>query len=102
MRRVSSEMNSHSGISELAELHVGGHVLQAQRPADALLNVEHARHDVIERFTRVGDGQQIVQVHAMHARPAQVVGNPFGLHAFGQRHETIEIIFVERRGGGDR
>jgi len=36
-----------------------------------ILHLAYALDDMIERFARIGDQQQIVQVHAMHAGPVQ-------------------------------
>jgi len=39
--------------------------------------------------------EQIVQVHAVHAGPAQVVGDPPRLRALGELIEAVEIILIE-------
>jgi hypothetical protein len=56
---------------------------------------------MVEGLLGVGDRQQVVQVHAVHARPAEVIGNPFGLDARGKRLQALEVVHVERRGGGN-
>jgi hypothetical protein len=99
-RELGDELPLHH--FRLTELHVGGDVLQAQLAAEPLLHVVDARDDMIEGLARIGDGQEIVQVHAVHTGPAQMIGDPLRLRALGELVEPVEIILVEWRGRRDR
>ena len=61
----------------MGELHVGRDILDRQRTLQEILHVVHTRHDVVQRFARIGDRQQVVQVYAVHAGPAQMIGDEF-------------------------
>ena len=67
-----------------------------------VLHQLHPADDVIERFSGVGDRQQIVQVLAVHAGPAQMVRNPFRLDPPGEVFQALQIFEIGRGGGGDR
>ena len=85
----------------LAEGDVARYVLKREPAAEEILNLAHAVDDVVESFTRVGDGQEVVQIHAMHPGPTEMIGDPFRVDAGGERLQPREIVKIERRGGGD-
>ena len=72
------------------------------RPAEEILHQLHAADDVIERFLGVGDRQQIVQILAVHAGPAQMIRNPFRFDAPSEVFQVLQIFEIRRRGGSDR
>ena len=90
------------GHLRLAEGDVARHVLERQPAAEEVLHLADALDHVVERLLGVGDGQKVVQVHAVHAGPAQMIGDPFGVDALGEPLQRAEIVHVERRGRGDR
>ena len=61
----------------LAEGDVARHVLERQPASEKVLNLADAVDDVVQRLLGVGDGQEVVQVHPVHAGPAQMIGDPF-------------------------
>jgi hypothetical protein len=61
------------GHLRLAEGHIARHVLERQPAPENILHPAHAIDDMVERLFGVGHGQEIMQVHAMHARPAQMI-----------------------------
>ena len=89
----------HFGI---VELDVGRDVLEHDGAAEEILHQLHAADDVVERFAGVWDRQQIVQVLAVHAGPAQMVGDPFRLDALGEVFQALQIFEIGRRGRCDR
>ena len=89
----------HFGI---VELDIGRDIFEHDGAAEEILHQLHAADDVVERFLGVGDRQQIVQVLAVHAGPAQMVRNPFRLDAPGEVFQALQIFEIRRRGGGDR
>jgi hypothetical protein len=56
---------------------------------------------VPQRRLAAGQRQEVVQAHARDPRPAQVVGDPGGLDAPGQRVDRVEQRGVERVAGAD-
>ena len=52
------------------EFDIGRNVFKAERAAQALLYIMHARDDMIEGFARVGKRQKIVQIDAVNPGPA--------------------------------
>ena len=89
------------GHLRLGKLDVGGDVLDGDAAAEIVLHAGDAGCDVGQRFLGIGDRHEVVQVDAMHARPAEVVGDPFRLDMIGEGFQAFEIGPVERRGGGD-
>ncbi len=89
----------HFGI---VELHIGRDIFQHDGAAEEILHQLHAADDVVERFLGVGDRQQIMQVLAVHAGPAQMVRHPFRLDAAREILQALQIFEIRRRGGGDR
>ncbi len=89
------------GHLRLAEGDVARHVLEREAAAEKILYLADAIDDVVERLLGVRDGQEVVQVHPVHAGPAQMIGDPFGVHALGKFLQRAEIVHVERRGRGD-
>ena len=71
------------------------------RPRKILHQLD-AADDVIERFFGVGDRQEIMQVLAVDAGPAQMVGHPFRLDPPGEVLQGLQIFEIRRRGGSDR
>ena len=88
------------GHLRLAEGDVARDVLEGQAAAEEVLHLGDALHHVVERLLGVGDGQKVVQVHAMHARPAEMIGDPLWICALGERLQALQIFHVERRRGG--
>ena len=89
----------HFGI---VELNVGRDILEHDGAAEEVLHQLDAADDMIERLPGVGDRQQIVQVLAVDAGPAQMVRHPFRLDASGEVLQGLQIFEIGRRGGGDR
>ena len=85
----------------LAERHIARNILQCQATTEHILHLAHAVDHVIERFFGIGNRQQVMQVHAVHARPTQMVGNPFRIDALSECFEVAEIVHIERCGRGD-
>ena len=67
-----------------------------------LLHLLDPASDVRDGFFRVGQRHQVVQVLAGYAGPAQVVGDPLGLTARGERKHAVEVAQIERSGTADR
>jgi hypothetical protein len=82
--------------------HVARHIFECQPPPEKILHLADAIDDVVERLLGIGDRQEIVQVHAMDAGPAQMIGDPGRLHPVRQRLQPAEILQIERGGGRDR
>ena len=61
------------GHLRLAEGHVARHVLKREAATEKILYLADPLDHVVERFLGVRDRQKIVQVHAMHAGPAQMI-----------------------------
>ena len=57
--------------------------------------------DVGDGLFGVGQRQQVVQVGAVHAGPAQVIGDPGRLDAFGKLFQFAQIPAVQRVGAAD-
>jgi hypothetical protein len=62
----------------------------------------NAADDVLQGFLGVGDRQQIVQVLAVHAGPAQMVRDPFRFDAPGEVFQALQIFEIGWRGGCNR
>src|SRR5690349_16379746 len=60
-------------------------ILQQDAPAQSFLNLRHARSNMPYSFLGVGQGHQVMQVPAVHAGPAQVIGDPRGFDTLRQR-----------------
>src|SRR5262249_15453043 len=90
------------GHLRVFKANISRYVLEGDRSAQHLLHLVDARDDVLQGFARVGDRQEVVQVHPMHARPAEMVRNPLGLDALCERLEAREIVHVEGSGGRNR
>ena len=89
----------HFGI---VELDIGRDILEHDGAAKEVLHQFHPADDVIERFLCVRDRQQIMQVLAVHARPAQMIRNPFRLGAPREVFQPLQIFEIRRGSGGDR
>jgi hypothetical protein len=89
----------HLGI---VELQVGRDILQHDGAAEKILHQLHPADDMVQCLIGVGNRQQIVQILAVYAGPAQMIGNPFRLDAFGEIAKPLQIFEIGRRGGGDR
>jgi hypothetical protein len=57
---------------------------------------------VIERLGRIGQRQEVVQVDAMHAGPAEMVGDEGGPKPLGQALQRAKILEIERRRRSNR
>src|SRR5581483_4433268 len=67
----------HFGIGEA---NIGRDVLQHDGAAKEILDQLNAADDMIECFARIGYGQEVVQILAVHPGPAEMIGNPFRLY----------------------
>lgn len=81
---------------------VARHVLQGETAAEEVLDMTDTVNDVIQRLRGVRHGQEVVQVHAVNAGPAQMIGNPFRVHALRKVFQPAQIVHVEGRRGSDR
>src|SRR3546814_19211003 len=57
---------------------------------------------VAQGFLIERQGQQVVQLHAVMARPAQMIGDPLRLHPVGEGFHLRQILAVERIAAADR
>ncbi|WNQ40160.1 hypothetical protein PVZ87_19270 [Bordetella pertussis] len=60
------------------EAHVGGGVFEQDGLAQALLELVDVGADAAQRRIVVHDGQQVVEIAAIVARPGQVLGDAVG------------------------
>jgi len=85
-----------------AVLGVARDVLEHQAPAERVLRLAQVAHDDAQRLLAVGQRQQVVQLAAVHAGPAQVVRDPQRLHARGERRQGAQVARVEAARRADR
>ena len=81
---------------------VAGDVLQQNPGSQAVLHPADPIDDVSQYGLVVRQRQQIVQIAAAHAGPAQMIRNPDGLHAPLQPLQPGQVLLVERVGAADR
>ena len=58
--------------------------------------------DMFEGFFRIRKRQQVVGVAPADTGPAEVIGNPGGLHTLGEGGQLGEVVHVQRVGAADR
>src|SRR5216684_627059 len=68
--------NSHSSSREEAKRHVARYVLDEDPALEDFLNLPDAFSDVPHRLFGVRQREQVMQIAATHASPAQMVRNP--------------------------
>ena len=84
------------------EADVAGDVLQHQPAAEHVLHGVHAADDVPHGLLGERQRHQVVQVHAVDAGPAQVIGDPRGLDPIGERLHAAHVVEIQRIGAADR
>ena len=91
------------GHRRVGERDIGAGVLEHQRPLEKVLHRADALDDVRQRLFVERNRQQIVRVHARHARPAQVVRDPARLRSRpASRLSFARYSKFERVGAADR
>ena len=81
---------------------VAAGVFQHQRALEKILHGADAIGDVSEGFFGQRKRQEIVGVDAQHAGPAEMVGDPTGIHFAGEAFEFGEVVEVQLVGAADR
>ena len=81
--------------------HVARHVLEQDPPAKVVLHPAHPAGDVRDRLLGVRQRQQVMQVAAVDAGPAQVIRDPFRLDPAGEPFQAREVVEVEWIGASD-
>jgi len=64
--------------------------------------LEDKIHDVAQRLLGIRQRQQVVQIRAADAGPAQVIRNPRGLYPGRQRPDLANVVQIERRAAANR
>ena len=85
----------------VGEAHVARDVLDRDAAAEPRLHLANARGHVPRRFLGVRQRQQIVEMRAAVRGPAQVIREPGGLEALGERSEFAEVVRIERVAGAE-
>ena len=99
-RQFGQEVPFVHGIG--GEGDIGRGVFQGDTPSQDILHMDDPRRHMVQGFLGQGQGQQIVQVDAVGAGPAQMVGDDRRVDQVGQRLEVLEIIVIQRVGRADR
>ena len=86
----------------MGEAQVSRDVLQRDAAAKPVLHPADALHDMVDRLLGPRQRQQVVEIVAAVAGPAQVVRDPGRREALGEGMQTVEVAAVERVGGPDR
>jgi hypothetical protein len=92
-RDLAEELPLGQGVVGVA--HVGRDVLDRDAAAEPLLHPLDAARDVAYHLLGAGQGQQIVELRAADAGPAQMVGYPGRLHALHQRSQGVQVGGVQ-------
>ena len=80
------------------ELDVAAHVFDRDGDLQKVLHFADIARGGFHGFPRVGHGQKVVRVAAVHAAPAEVIADPRRLRALGQALEFAEVVAVRARG----
>jgi hypothetical protein len=81
---------------------VARNVLEQDAAAESVLDLPDPRSHVGERLVGIGQRQQVVQVETVDTRPAQVVRDPGGLDARGERRQLAQVLAIERVAAANR
>jgi hypothetical protein len=84
------------------EFHVRTGVFEHERPLEHVLHFADARDDVAQAFLGVRQRQQVVQVAARDAGPAQMVRHPVRLRRARQFLQVARYARIEGIGAADR